>query len=77
MRSGTIGTMSHRLGREEQVGLPRVDPLGLRARARRPITEAVDKITIESNLVNRASKDRVWDRYYHNGRDHPYKPYPP
>jgi hypothetical protein len=40
-RFGTMGTTSSRLGRREQGGLPRVSPLGLRARAREPITEVV------------------------------------
>jgi hypothetical protein len=41
MRFGTMGTTSPRLDREEQGGLPRVGPLGLREWTRRPITEAV------------------------------------
>jgi hypothetical protein len=41
MRFGTMGTTSPGLGRREQRGLPRVGPLGLRAHAREPITEAV------------------------------------
>jgi hypothetical protein len=47
--------------------------LGLRARARRPITEVVQNITIESNLVNRASIDRVRVGYYLNRLDLPCK----
>jgi hypothetical protein len=41
MKSGTMGTTSPGLGREEQGGLPMVGALGLRARARRPITKVV------------------------------------
>jgi hypothetical protein len=41
MRMGTRGTMSPRLSRKEQGGLPRDSPLGLKARARGAITEAV------------------------------------
>jgi hypothetical protein len=33
--------------------------IGLKTRARWPIPEAVYKIYIEPNLINRASKDRV------------------
>jgi hypothetical protein len=40
-RMGTMGITSPRLGRKEQGGLPRVNPLGLKAWARGPITEAV------------------------------------
>jgi hypothetical protein len=54
-----MGTTSLGLDREEQGGLPCVGPLSLRAQVRRPITEAVQKITIESNLVNRVRRDRV------------------
>jgi hypothetical protein len=40
--SGTLGTTSPRLGQEEHGGgVPRIGPLGLRARARRPITDAI------------------------------------
>jgi hypothetical protein len=44
-----MGTTSPGLSREEQGGLQRVSPLGLRARARRPITEAVLKINIHKS----------------------------
>jgi hypothetical protein len=66
MRFGTMDTTSLRLGRKEQGGLPRVSPLGLRAQARELITEAVEKIIIESDLINRASRDRVWVGYNPN-----------
>jgi hypothetical protein len=59
MRFGTMGTTSPGLGGKEQGGLPRVSPVGLRARASQPITGVVYKIIIETNLVNRASIDRV------------------
>jgi hypothetical protein len=65
-KSGTMGTTSTGLGRKEQGGLPCVDPLDLRAQARRPITEVVQKIIIESNLINSVSRDRVRVRYYRN-----------
>jgi hypothetical protein len=41
MRFGTIGTTSPVLGRNEQGVLPRVGPLGLRARARELIAKVV------------------------------------
>jgi hypothetical protein len=40
-RSGTMATTSPGLGREEQEGLPRVSPRGLKARSRRAITEMI------------------------------------
>jgi hypothetical protein len=42
----------------------------------RPITETIEKITIESNLVNSATRDRVRVMYYHNQPDLPCKPDP-
>jgi hypothetical protein len=41
MRMGTMGTKSPRLSIREQEGLPRVSPLGQKARARGPMTEVV------------------------------------
>jgi hypothetical protein len=38
--------------------------------------EAVCKIIIESNLVNRASRDRVWIGYNPNRPNLLHKPYP-
>jgi hypothetical protein len=60
----------------EQGGLPRVGPFNLKAQERGLITEAVSKIIIESNIVNRSTRDRVWVGYSPNRPDLPCKPYP-
>jgi hypothetical protein len=76
MRMGTMGTTSPGLDRKEQEVLPRVVPLSQKTWVRRPMTEAVKKIIIESNLVNRESRDGVRVEYNPNRSNLPCKPYP-
>jgi hypothetical protein len=73
---GSMSTTSPGLGRDEQ-GRP---TMSWPTRPKDTGQEAHNRGGLEdnygSNLVNKASRDRVWVRYNHNSLDLPCKPYP-